>query len=147
MRVIDFGVGGAARQGEYVGVRLEILDRGDRQREVILRATLPDADGDRALCERTVATNPGQRQETWLYFRLPFRFDSAMGGEVLITAHAAVEAAGEREFRAGRRLGALQARRGALVEETGGMVGIVGRDPLGFPRFEEAAPGGFQDGG
>src|SRR5690606_12540551 len=91
MRVIDVGVGGAARQGGYVGIRLEVLDRGDRQREIVLRATVPDADGDRALYERTIATNPGQRQETWLYCRLPFRFDGTLGGELLITAHAAVE--------------------------------------------------------
>jgi hypothetical protein len=147
MRVIDFGVGGAARQGEYVGIRLEILDRGDRQREIVLRAAIPDADGDRALYERTVATNPGQRQETWLYCRLPFRFDGTLGGELLITAHAAVEAAGEREFRAGRRLGALQARRNRLLTETEGMIGVIGQEPLGLLRFEEAAPGSFQDGG
>src|SRR5690606_16710727 len=106
---MDCGVHGAARKGEYVGIRLEILDRGDRQREIVLRGTIPDADGDRAQYERTIATNPGQRQETWLYLRLPFRFDGTMGGELVITAHAAVEAAGEQEFRAGRRLGAVRA--------------------------------------
>ncbi|MFG0284285.1 MAG: DUF4350 domain-containing protein [Phycisphaerales bacterium JB039] len=147
LRLVDFGVGNTARPGEWAGLRIELLDRGDRQREVTLRVTVPDADGDRAQYERTVATNPGQRQETWVYCRLPFQVDGALGGELLVTAHAAVEGAGEREFRAGRRLGSLQARRGRLLARTEGLVGLVGTEPLGLLRFEEAISSQFQDAG
>jgi hypothetical protein len=68
-----FGVGGVARPGDWVGLKLNIKDSSDRQREVIIRFSLTDADGDKPLPERSLTTNPGVNQPLWVYFRLPRR--------------------------------------------------------------------------
>lgn len=138
--VESFGAGAAARPGEWAGLRLALIDSAERPRETIVRVTLRDSDGDRPEWERSVATNPGFRQPVWVYFRLPFSFQSAS------TLSVAVYAAGEgvasnedpalRAVPPGRLLGSatLPAPQRLLRPEVG-MFGIVGRRSVGLSRY------------
>jgi hypothetical protein len=134
-----FGVGGVVRQGEHAGIRLAITDLGDRQREVLIRITMPDPDGDRIQYERTLTTNPGYTQPLWMYVRLPFRF--RQGDALTVTAYAAVEQAGPGGgdarwmYAAGRVLATTRiAPRNVLSKHTGTM-GIVGERPMGLMKY------------
>lgn len=136
-----FGTGSTARPGEWIGLKLELTDSSDRPREVLVRVTLRDRDGDRPVWERTVATNPGLKQPVWVYCRLPFWFTPS---SVLAVA---VHAAGERgdasrdpalpSATVGRLLGAANIpATPRLLDPRVGMIGVVGRRSLGLTRYE-----------
>lgn len=135
-----FGVGGAVRAGDWTGIRLAIEDSAERQREVLLRISLTDADGDRVLYEANVTTNPGVAQQQWMYVNLPPRFRAS---DVLqVQAFAAVEQASPdptepARFVAGRLLATtrLQAREAGLIARTEGLIGVVGARTMGLSRY------------
>ncbi len=120
------GAGGRARPGDWAAVQVEITNQTDRIREVLVRAVIPDPDGDRAGYERTIVSNPGAKQSVWLYVKLPFAIDS--GTSITVTAHEAEEAdsgSGVR-YRAGRELGSGFLRLGNYVGATTGIMYVVG---------------------
>lgn len=134
-----FGVGGVVRAGEWVGVRLSLTDGSDRARDVLLRVTMMDADGDRPAPQRVVTTNPGIRQPVWLYFRLPFK--TRQSDVLVFSAYAAIEQGGGTDadragFTAGRLLGQsrITPTRQVLTAEEG-MIGVVGRRFLGLRKY------------
>lgn len=135
--VEQFGAGGAARPGEWTGLRLSLIDSSDRQREVLVRVAVDDADGDRPWYEAVVTTNPGVRQPLWMYVRLPFGFRA--GDTLAVTAFAAEEAPALAHtglaFDSGRVLGSLRIPAGRLLGPTEGMIGVVDRRPLGLARY------------
>ncbi len=53
------GLNNAARPGQWTGIRLRLIDRGNTQRDVLVRVVLTDVDGDDAHYETVVTTNPG----------------------------------------------------------------------------------------
>ncbi|MEM7755398.1 MAG: hypothetical protein AAF297_07150 [Planctomycetota bacterium] len=139
LRVVRLGPGGLARRGDWAGILVELRDRGLQQREVVLRARVEDRDGDDALYERVVASNPGFAQSFWLYARLP-----AGGRGVSLSAHAAVETpvseadpAGLRGFATGEMLARVEvdATRASATGES--LYGVIG--PAGFGVRQYAA--------
>ncbi len=143
-----FGAGGVTRQGEWVGLRVDVTDSFDRPREVVVRVGIDDVDGDRLMSQRVVTTNPGVRQQVWIYFRIPFQFDQR---QVLrVTANAAIEddLGGDPlrldpsapKYSAGRLLGEARiASTRQPVSSVEGLIGVVGRKSLALKRFEQDA--------
>lgn len=136
-----FGTGSTARPGEWIGLKLELTDSSDRPREVLVRVTLRDRDGDRPVWERSVATNPGLKQPVWVYCRLPFWFTPS--SVLAVAVHAAGEPGDNARDSAlpqatvGRLLGAANIpATPRLLEPLVGMIGVVGRRPLGLTRYE-----------
>ncbi|MEN0020188.1 MAG: hypothetical protein AAF747_04805, partial [Planctomycetota bacterium] len=68
----QFGLAGVIRYGSWVGVEAVLADRSSGPRDVLVRLSVPDADGDTTAYEAVVSTNPGIPQPVWLYPRLPF---------------------------------------------------------------------------
>ncbi|MBL8763835.1 MAG: hypothetical protein JNM07_06160 [Phycisphaerae bacterium] len=139
--VVQFGVGGKCRPGDWFGVQVEVAQRSDAFREVVIRLDVPDADGDSAWYERVIVPNPGVKQRTWLYGRLPSRFDG--NSVVTISAHAAIEAkandtssvgAGTRpsRFSAGKLIGGVQHRLAGAIPSTSGILAVIGRQTMGL---------------
>jgi hypothetical protein len=135
-----FGVGGVVRPGDWTGIRLALTDIGDRQRDVLIRITMPDPDGDYMMWERVVTTNPGVTQPLWMYVRLPWRF--SRGDSLTVTAYAAIEQAGSAtagesgwSHAAGRLLGSTRIAPRQVITKTTGLMGIVGSRPMGLMRY------------
>jgi hypothetical protein len=148
LRVASFGLGGAVRPGDWLGLLVDVTDNADKPRNVVIRVSVPDADGDTALIQRRITPNPGERQSVWLYFRLPSGFK---GGDVLqLTAHLAEDDgttdAGIARFRTGRLLGSLDyliaAQSGLFPTES--LIAVVGQRWSGLEQFvwtEQSMPG------
>lgn len=141
----SFGVGGVARPGDWVGVKLNIKDSTDRQREVIVRFLLTDADGDKPLPERSLTTNPGVNQPLWVYFRLPATF--RQGVVLTVNAYQSVEqaAAGAGDptrwgFASGRLLGTTRITPNLVITRGEGLLGILSSKTLGLAKYA-GAPG------
>ncbi len=126
VKVARIGVGGRARPGDWAAVQVVLTNNTDRLREVLVRATIPDPDGDRAAYERTILSNPGATQSVWLYVYLPFSL--ARGTSVSVTAFEAEETgeSGAARFRAGRELGSDVLTLSNPVLATASMIGVLG---------------------
>jgi hypothetical protein len=123
VNAVEFGLGDVVRPGSWAGLRLAITDRGVRQRELLVRIEVKDADGDTTEYERGLASNPGQRQEIWTYLRVPFGFGS--GDRLLVRVYEA-EQTDTATPRAGRMVGeAYLTPTGVVTAETG-MIGVIG---------------------
>jgi len=133
----DVGLGGAVRPGSWIGVRLAVTDRGVRQRELLVRVELRDADGDTTLYERQIASNPGRRQSLWTYLRLPFGFGG--GDRLLVRVYEAL-AASDQGPRAGRLLGQNSIAPTTVLPPESGVLAVVG--PAGAGLGDYATTGG-----
>jgi hypothetical protein len=136
----QFGVGGFARTGDWVPIRVGITDKGSSARDVVVRAALPDSDGDIAQQQRQIATNPGATVSVWMYVRLPFR-DSPLD----IRVHEADEPGSdalpsELRVNAGNVLGGLRVFPQELPgrqqsTENVGAIAVMGSQPLGLQDY------------
>lgn len=147
LAVDQFGLGDAARPGGWIGLRVVFQDNTDRPRDIVIQAELRDADGDRPLYERVVTSNPGRRQQTWLYLFLPFDFDPARGLRIV-----AREVRGETEGDGGAQtaqavagrllgeIGRVQPGR-TLVQRNEGVLGIVGTSAHGLTLYGSSMQG------
>jgi hypothetical protein len=143
-----FGVGGAPRAGDWVGIRLRLLDTAPRQRDVLVRLSFPDPDGDQAVIQRSLTLNPGVWQSIWLYTRLPFSF----GPNDIIPAgvHEAAEAdPAEDVSGTGLRPARLLARsllslRGSqqVLDPHVGLIGVIGSSTMGLRLYSLREPSG-----
>jgi hypothetical protein len=145
LNVRSLGLGGAVRAGDWIGILLDISDSADRQREVLVRLTTPDADGDRVHYERTLTTNPGVPQPLWVYMRVPYRFKS--GDQIHASVFTAVEQAAEAPaagpdrrgwtYGTGRLLGTSRIilSPANLVPRTEAIFGIIGQRGMGLSRY------------
>ncbi len=138
LKVQSFGVGNRPRAGEWVGVPIEVTDSSTKVRNVMVRIACADLDGDIALMQRVIVTNPGTPQRVWVYLRLPFsRLDDAT---FEITAHEAEEAGGSGDtvqYTPGRLLGTTRYRvpTGVPVDTAIGLIGIVGTRAAGLEQY------------
>lgn len=132
---VEFGLGEVVRPGSWAGIRLSVIDRGVRQRELLIRVEMKDADGDTTLFERGLASNPGQRQEIWTYVRLPFRFTS--GDRLSVRAYEAemTEAAVPR---AGRMVGEVLLSPTGVAPPEAGFIGVIGARTAGLTAYAES---------
>jgi hypothetical protein len=124
------------RAGDWTGVQVQMLDQGSAQREVILRITIRDSDGDDAQYDRVVSANPGLPQSFWLYCWVPFQF-----GQPSFEIHAfeALERGGADEgqlgYRAGRLLGSVSQYNPIFQEPWIAIAGVVGTRQLGIEHY------------
>ncbi|MFW5683142.1 MAG: hypothetical protein ACOC1G_09080, partial [Phycisphaeraceae bacterium] len=65
------GVDGLSRAGEWTPLRVRLTNQTSNYREVVLRWSMPDADGDVAEYERIVPLNPSATSNVWTYGVLP----------------------------------------------------------------------------
>ncbi len=135
IEIIQFGVGDLCRAGEMVGVYVGIQDRTTKVRELILRMHLPDADGDTAWSDVTIAANPGQKQRVWVYGRLPFFFAGATPPVLFQVIDPSDK----------RVVGAFQAtiRASNLAPAWSGLMAVVGRYTAGLERYAVRTNGGL----
>jgi hypothetical protein len=140
IELVRFGVGNVARRGEWTGVQVRIMDAATRQRELIVRLSGFDADGDTPLYQREVAANPGVWQGVWLYPRLHYQYEPGTSLEVRVYEAEEGEASGSAEgdsgFRAGRLLGSLMLNpTGSVRASEEGMNLVIGSRALGLNRY------------
>lgn len=140
-----FGVGNTARRGDWCGIRLRLTDTGTKTRDVLIRLSMADPDGDVPEQQREITLNPGVPQGVWMYTRLPFRYTAGEG--LTASIHEALEGGtapdGGPGFQAGKLLGRValspstsSASSGVLPPESG-MVAVLGDRPLGLQRYQE----------
>lgn len=148
--VESFGVGNVSRPGEWAGVRLRLTDSSPRERDVLVRLAVPDADGDTMVAERKITLNPGVAQGTWLYFRVPFQFDANRGATASVYEAIVPDDSGPG---AGFVPGRLLARQtvaptpaNSLLPKSMGILGVIGNDELGLKRYSVRSDGGSLSG-
>jgi len=136
LSVLNLGVGGMIRSGDWAGIQVQMTDQGSKQREVILRVTIRDSDGDDAQYDRVVSANPGLPQSFWLYCWVPFQFGQA---SFEIHAFEAQESGGSVDgqlgYRAGRLLGTASVYNPLFQEPWIAIGGIVGTRQLGIEHY------------
>ena len=136
LSILNLGVGGMIRAGDWAGVQVQMLDQGADQREVILRVTIRDSDGDDAQYDRVVSANPGLPQSFWLYSWIPFQFDQP---NFEVHAFEAIESGGAGDgqlgYRAGRLLGSVSMYNPIFQDPWVGIAGIVGTRQLGVEHY------------
>ncbi len=146
LQVRAFGLGNNARPGEWIGVWVQVTDSSDKVRNVIVRIIDPDLDGDDALMQRVIVTNPGAPQLVWLYMRLPF--GESTGTYFNLTASEAIasgtsgggEGGGEddtQQYVPGRLLGTLRytVPSSAAVPMGMGTLPVVGPHASGLEQY------------
>ncbi|MCA9273327.1 MAG: hypothetical protein KDA31_09800 [Phycisphaerales bacterium] len=95
----SIGVGNMARQGDWAGIKIEFTDSAPTQRELIIQIEGRDSDGDTPLHQRTVTSNPGVAQRTWLYMWIPGSFEPRE--ELIVSAYEAIDLDAETAARTG----------------------------------------------
>lgn len=142
LSVMNLGVGGMIRSGDWAGIQVQMLDQGSSQREVILRVTIRDSDGDDAQFDRVVSANPGLPQSFWLYCWVPFQFGQA---SFEIHAFEAQESGGSQDgqlgYRAGRLLGVASVYNPIMQEPWIALAGVVGTRQLGIDQYATTIDG------
>lgn len=151
LEVERFGVAGVVRPGSWVGVRVVVQDSAAKPRELVIRLSHPDVDGDEPLNQREIATNPGVRQGVWLYLRLPAGFKPGDG--LTLAAYEAVESAaagGGRGLQGGRLLARARVTTRNAVSSVVALAAVVGNKSFGLLRLgtrldnTDAAPFGHE---
>lgn len=139
LKVAQFGLAGAARPGDWIGIELKVTDSAAQPRNVLLRIEIPDGDGDTALFRRVIVANPGVEQSAWLYAPLPFNVSA--GSTFRITAHEAVDEGdgvptdeGAR-YTPGKLLASLAYPMANPVWTSQGMIAVVGRRTGGLDQY------------
>jgi hypothetical protein len=145
LKVLQWGLGGAARPGGWIGVQVQVTDLGQTTREVLLELSIPDPDGDTTLFQGTLAVG-GEKKPTWIYARLPFA--AATMNEFVVTAHAVVEPSGAQRdagvARGGELLGRSKFNIPSPIEARTGIFGVIGRPQVGLGTFKTDA--GYNSG-
>lgn len=137
LRVVKVGPGGRTRAGDWAGVLVEFRDSALAPREILLRLTGRDRDGDPPSYERVVVGDPERARAAWIYGKLPFH---AGAGRLTITAHEALEDAspelgGELGFRAGRVLGRVWIEPDRLIAPESGLLGVIGASDFALRQY------------
>ncbi len=136
LTVVSFGVGGLAREGEWAGIQVQMLDMGSGGRDIVLRLTIRDEDGDDTQYDRVVTANPGALQSFWLYCWIPYRGASL---EYELKAYEAIDTGnadvGEFGFRVGRLVGRLPIYNPQIQSSTVALAGIIGSHQLSIDQY------------
>ncbi|MEM1166527.1 MAG: hypothetical protein AAGI30_09595 [Planctomycetota bacterium] len=131
-----FGVGGVSRPGEWTGVRLTLLDQGDRPRNVAVRLLVEDSNGDSAAHQRRVTLTPGRPAGVWVYARLPWTV--SRDSRFTVTVRELIEREGGEPIVGGRiatsRISPSTAA--TIVPASRPMIGVVGSVPMGLEQYE-----------
>ncbi|MBK7405402.1 MAG: hypothetical protein IPJ41_12410 [Phycisphaerales bacterium] len=141
VRVEGVGLNNAARPGEWAGIRVRLVERGDTPREVIVRASFTDLDGDPANYEAVTTTNPSNEQPIWLYARMPFDVGSSAGFRVTVfLGEEDPSGASPVGFQPGRLLGQTTYNwPQSMPSAETGMLGVVGINPGGLSGYGQGS--------
>jgi len=134
--IVHYGLGNAARAGDWAGIQVNLLDSAPQQREVIIRIAARDADGDRAYYDRVVTANPGVEQSFWVYARLPFNAESAP--PPVLVFEALPSESSITSYRAGRLLGRYDPSTGnqvPILSPTVSLTAVVGPYAGGLKQY------------
>lgn len=140
--VASFGIGNRPRPGEWVAVRVELVSRSDRRRDVLVTWSIQDAEGDIARSGRAIVPEPGQRRSVWLYGRLPFT--ARQGTLFEFNAYEAVErdvGGGRVEYVPGRHVGGTRVPVPPGVSSDASMIGVLGTRTVGLEQYTVRLPG------
>ena len=136
LSVASFGIGGLARDGDWTGIQVQVLDTGSAARDLILRLAIRDEDGDETQYDRVIATNPGALQSYWLYSWIPFQGSQL---DFTLKAYVAVDTGnaqvGEFGFRAGRQVGNFQIYNPQIQAPSIALAGVIGPNQLGLNQY------------
>ncbi|MGV6813675.1 MAG: hypothetical protein ACWA5W_01555 [Phycisphaerales bacterium] len=136
LSVANFGVGGLAREGDWAGIQVQVLDHGSETRDLVLRMSIRDADGDDAQYDRVITANAGVQQSFWLYCWIPFRSSQQ---DFEIKAYEAIDDGGGDSgglgFRAGVMVGKVMVYTPRLEPATVGFAGVLGNNQLGLDQY------------
>lgn len=152
LRVVQFGTGQVARSADWFGLQVEVVDSGAKPRNVLIRLSMRDPDGDIGWVERTAVINPGIKQTVWLYARMPgsagFRstldisaHEAVATGNVVGSEVDAIGSAGtgvpaaSQAFSAGRLLGRTRYPIVNLLPSHVSTWAIIGDRPAGLEQF------------
>jgi hypothetical protein len=139
LNVRSFGIGNTARPGGVIGVLVEVSDSSDKIRPVMVRLNNPDPDGDTALNQRVIVTNPGVSKLVWLYMRLPFagNADTFDINAFEATAVGGVAEGEPQRYVPERMLGSYkyQINPRQIVPTGVGLVGVVGTRVAGLEQY------------
>lgn len=140
LKVLQWGLGGLARPGSWIGVQVQVTDLGQSTREVLLELSMPDPDGDTTLYQTTLAVG-GEKKSTWIYARLPF--SAVTTQEFSMSAYAVTEPTrAQREAgvtKAGALLGRSKFRVPPAVSPQTELFGVVGRNLAGLKPYKTDA--------
>ncbi|MDF1808576.1 MAG: DUF4350 domain-containing protein [Phycisphaerales bacterium] len=136
LTLASFGVGRLAREGDWAGIQVQMLDTGTSGRDVVLRVSVRDEDGDQAQYDRIVTANPGVLQSFWIYCKIPYR---GVNVDYEIRAFEAIDTGnddvGQFGFRVGRMLGQLPIYNPQIHEATIGLGGVIGNSKLSLDKY------------
>lgn len=136
LSIARFGVGGVAREGDWVGIQVQMLDQGSSGRDIVLRLAIRDNDGDESQYDRVVTANPGVMQSFWLYAWIPFRGSDRdyelKAYEAIDTGNAEI---GQFGFRVGRLVGQLPIYNPQIEPPTIALMGIVGNSQMSLDQY------------
>ncbi len=135
LSILNLGAGGMIRAGDWAGIQVQMLDQGSQQREIILRVTIRDSDGDDAQFDRVVSANPGLPQGFWLYCWVPFQFGQASFEIHAFEAEERGSGEGQLGYRAGRLLGSVSQYNPIFQDPWIAIAGIVGTRQLGIEHY------------
>ncbi len=137
IKATSFGVGGVVRPGDWAGIRLSIRDSADKARELVVRLTIRDADGDRAQYESNLTSSPGQALSHWTYVKIPprFRQGDSIQAQVFAGSEQAAPSGQRPTFAAGRLLGSASLTSAIVVDRTRGLIGVAGATQMGLQRY------------
>lgn len=137
VEVIQFGLGGLVRPGDWCGVLLGVTDRTTKVRGLVVRLDIPDSDGDTAWMQVNLAANPNVKQRVWVYTRLPF----SLGPNPLLRIQAFEAIEDDGVARTGRLVGELGYRVQGQIPPVNGLTALVGRQTLGLEQYGMRLPG------
>ncbi len=129
-----FGVGSVVRPGDWAGVFIVINDAYDQPRNLALRVSLPDPDGDTLEMQRVIASTPGRDQGVWMYLRLPFSFVS--GSLLTVSVHEVEGEAAGAQTRTGRTLSWTRVAAQNVIDSEDALIGVAGRGMYGLEQYE-----------
>jgi hypothetical protein len=136
LSIVSFGVGGLAREGEWAGIQVQLLDLGSAGRDIVLRLAIRDNDGDESQYDRVITANPGALQSFWIYCWIPFRGSNL---DYELKAYEAIDSGnqdvGQFGFRVGKLLGQLPIYNPQIQAPTVGLAGIVGNNQLSIDQY------------
>jgi len=129
VEVDQAGVGGVVRPGSSCGLRLRLTDTANKQRDVVVRITLRDTDGDYPAYTRLVTLNPGAVQPVWVHLYLPY---ADLGGASIVASVYASDSGGGMDAAERGRFGELLGQ--TIIGGSGAPLNVADRQHVIFAR-------------
>lgn len=150
LELVEFGVGNAFRPGSWTTLRLRVSDASSTPREIMLRASGFDPDGDTPVYETVIAAPGLGGRDAWLSMYLPYDFDPGQAVRVQAFEAEPVQN-GPRTHSPGELLvsrafiptssdeGSRTAAR--PIDQQAAMMALIGTRAPGVRQYNFAAPG------